>query len=85
MFRLEQGWGIVDALSLTNWLRGVQSGKQRERDRIIQLLQSKVCWCINERVNFRIDDKETFMRHLDCDFKAMMTEYHIDLIKGEQK
>ena len=39
MFRLEQGWGLIDALSLTNWLRGVQSGKQRERDRIIKLLK----------------------------------------------
>lgn len=85
MFRLEQGWGFIDAVSLTNWLRAVQSGKERERNRIIDLLESKICWCINEKVNFRTDDKEQFMRHLDCDFQAMMVEYHISLIKGEQK
>lgn len=39
MFRLEQGWGLIDALSLTNWLRGVQTGKQRERDRIISIIE----------------------------------------------
>lgn len=85
MLRLEQGWGLIDALSLTNWLRGMQSGKKRERDRIIGLLESKICSCVENKVNFNFDDKEQFMKHLDCDWQAMMVEYHISLIKGEQK
>jgi hypothetical protein len=84
-FRLEQGWGFVDAISLTNWLRGVQSGKQREQDRIVSLLESKICWCIDKRVDFKVDDREQFMKHINCDWEAMMIEYHVSLIKGEQK
>ena len=73
-FRMEQGWGLIDALSLTNWLRGVQSGKQRERERIIKLLEplakhqdlcAKACY------------------PEDC--SAPIYQFAIDLIKGEQK
>lgn len=85
MFRLEQGWGFVGAISLTNWLSGVRSGKQREQNRIIGLLESKICPCVENKINFRMDDKEQFLRHMNCDWEAMMVEYHVSLIKGEQK
>jgi hypothetical protein len=84
-FRLEQGWGFVDAISLTNWLRGVQSGKQREQDRIVSLLEGKICWCVGQPLDVDKNDKEELMKHINCDWEAMMIEYHVSLIKGEQK
>ena len=62
-----------------------REGAELERERIIELLESKICSCVENKVNFNFDDKEQFMKHLDCDWQAMMVEYHIDLIKGEQK
>ena len=52
--------------------------------RIIKLLESKLCWCVGQPLN-EDNGKEELMKHMNCDWQAMMIEYHVALIKGEQK
>lgn len=58
---------------------------QFERDRIIKLLESKLCWCAGQPLDVDKNDAEELMKHMNCDWQAMMIEYHVALIKGEQK
>lgn len=61
-----------------------KSGIELERERIIELLESKLCWCVGQPLN-EDNSKEELMKHMNCDWQAMMIEYHVALIKGEQK
>lgn len=53
-------------------------------DRIIKLLESKLCWCVGQPLNEE-NGREELMKHMNCDWEAMMIEYHVALIKGENK
>lgn len=59
-------------------------GVQLENERIIKLLESKLCWCVGQPLN-KDNGREELMKHMNCDWEAMMIEYHVELIKGEQK
>ena len=61
-----------------------EAGIQVEQKRIIKLLESKLCWCVGKPLNEE-NGKEELMKHMNCDWEAMMIEYHVTLIKGEQK
>lgn len=64
--------------------QGVERGAAEERERIIKLLESKLCWCVGQLLN-KDNGKEELLRHLNCDWQAMQIEYHVALINGEQK
>ena len=52
---------------------------------VIELLESKLCPCVESDTFPTADDREELMRHMNCAWDAMMIEYHVALIKGEQK
>lgn len=60
-----------------------EEGKHFAEERIIKLLESKLCWCVGQPLN-KDNGKEELMKHMNCDWQAMMIEYHVALIKGEQ-
>ena len=65
---------------------GYQKGVQAEQERIIKLLESKLCPCVeSDAIPSPDDDREEIMKHMNCSWGAMMIEYHVALIKGEQK
>jgi hypothetical protein len=66
-------------------LKAYENGTKRERERIIKLLESKMCGCLNMVKDKEFDRRESLMMHLYCDYKAFIIKYHIALIKGEQK
>lgn len=53
--------------------------------RIIKLLESKICSCLDLPDDQTFADREELMKHMNCDWQAMQIEYHLALIKGEQK
>lgn len=61
------------------------SGVSAEQQRIIKLLESKLCSCLDLPDDQTFADREELMKHLNCAWDAMMIEYHVALIKGEQK
>lgn len=65
--------------------QGIGIGVERERERIIKLLESKLCFCLDLPDDQTFADKEELMKHMNCDWQAMMIEYHVALIKGENK
>ena len=59
---------------------------QAENERIVKLLESKLCPCVeSDSFPSPDDDREELMKHMNCAWEAMMIEYHVALIKGEQK
>jgi hypothetical protein len=68
-------------LQSETWAQGVDY----ENERIVNLLESKLCWCVGQPLDIDKNDKEELMKHMNCDWQAMMIEYHVELIKGEQK
>ena len=61
-------------------------GADYENDRIVKLLESKLCPCVESDTFPGPDDsREELMKHMNCSWEAMMIEYHVALIKGEQK
>ena len=66
----------------TDWS---QLGAEQERKRIIKLLESKLCFCLELPDDQTFADREELMKHMNCSWEAMMIEYHVALIKGEQK
>lgn len=68
-------------LQSETWAQGVDY----ENERIVSLLESKLCWCVGKPLDVNKNDKEELMKHMNCDWQAMMIEYHVALIKGEQK
>ena len=61
-------------------------GVTAERERIVELLESKICPCVDSDTIPSLDaDREEMMKHMNCSWDAMMIEYHVALIKGEQK
>ena len=59
---------------------------QAENERIVKLLESKLCPCVESDSFPSPDaDREELMKHMNCAWEAMMIEYHVALIKGEQK
>ena len=71
---------------MTHFTHDYEQGIRDERERIIKLLKSKLCPCV-ETDSFPSpdDDREELMKHMNCSWDAMMIEYHVALIKGEQK
>ena len=59
-------------------------GEKKAEQRIIKLLESKLCWCVGQPLN-EDNGREELMKHMNCDWEAMMIEYHVTLIKGENK
>lgn len=68
-------------LQSDTWAQGVDY----ENERIIALLETKICWCVGQPLDVDKNDAEELMKHMNCDWQAMMIEYHVALIKGEQK
>lgn len=64
------------------WLR---KGQEIAEKRIIDLLESKLCSCLDLPEDVTFADREDLMKHMNCAWDAMMIEYHVALIKGEQK
>lgn len=62
-----------------------QAGRDYENKRIIELLESKLCSCVTQPNDYNFADRAKLMQHIDCDYHAMIIEYHVSLIKGEQK
>ena len=62
---------------------GLRVGIENENNRIMRLLESKLCWCVGQPLN-EDNGKEELMKHMNCDWQAMQIEYHVALIKGEQ-
>ena len=59
---------------------------QAENERIVKLLESKLCPCVeSDSFPSPDDDREELMKHMNCAWEAMMIEYHVALIKGETK
>lgn len=52
------------------------------RKQIIELLESKLCWCVGQPLS-EDNGKEELMKHMNCDWQAMQIEYHVALIKRE--
>lgn len=81
-------WRIAKRTELAAWYSGgddaFQEGVAFAENRIIKLLESKLCWCVGQPLN-KDNGREELMKHINCDWKAMMIEYHVALIKGEQK
>ena len=75
---------LIATNAINAYNSGVQAGAAQERERIIKLLESKLCWCVGQPLN-KDNGREELMKHMNCDWEAMMIEYHVALIKGEQK
>lgn len=63
----------------------VSVGKKKAEQRIIKLLESKICSCLDLPDDQTFADREELMKHMNCSWDAMMIEYHVTLIKGENK
>lgn len=63
----------------------MENGRLREQERIIKLIESKLCFCLDLPDDHTFADREELMKHMNCSWEAMMIEYHVALIKGEQK
>lgn len=66
------------------WVDSRTQGAKQEQQRIIKLLESKICPCVGQPLN-KDNGRNELMKHMNCDWEAMMIEYHVALIKGEQK
>lgn len=76
----------VREMANTPYTKGFQNGRTYEQERIIDLLESKLCPCVeSDSFPSPDDDREEIMKHMNCSWDAMMIEYHVALIKGEQK
>ena len=62
-----------------------KASTEAEQERIIKLLESKLCSCLDLPDDHTFADREELMKHMNCSWEAMMIEYHVALIKGEQK
>lgn len=80
--------GMLQEVIASNAVRAYNEGFERgaadKMAEIIKLLESKLCWCVGQPLN-EDNGKEELMKHMNCDWEAMMIEYHVSLIKGEQK
>jgi hypothetical protein len=71
--------------TMSEWERQCYDwGWEDAEQAIIEMLESKLCECVVDKTMYPMSDKETFLKHMNCDWEAMMIEYHVELIKGEQ-
>lgn len=66
------------------WVDSRNQGAKQEREGIIKLLKSKLCFCLNMASDVTFADKQEQLAHMNCDWKAMMIEYHVELIREGQ-
>ena len=70
---------------MTHFSTDYEQGIKDEQERIIKLLESKICQCVDDNTIPDFNDREEIMKHMNCSWDAMMIEFHVALIKGEQK
>lgn len=73
--------------TMSEWERQCYDwGWEDAEEAIIEVLESKLCPCVESDSFPSPDDgREGLMKHMNCVWDAMMIEYHVALIKGEQK
>lgn len=61
----------------------IELGKKLERERLVKLLESKRCYCLDNPIQNISDDREELMKHMNCEFIGI--DWAIRLLKEEQK